>query len=46
MFPLRALLEDDPSSPHYLKTVRGVGCLLTEGQDDDLGNGEGKAQQE
>lgn len=33
MFTLRALIEDDPSHPRYLKTIRGVGYVLSEGSD-------------
>ena len=30
---LRAKLEDDPRSPRYIKTVRGVGYVLTPGEE-------------
>src|SRR5579871_6863934 len=33
MFTLRTLIEDDPSHPRYLKTIRGVGYVLSEGGD-------------
>jgi DNA-binding response OmpR family regulator len=29
MFALRTILEEDPRQPRYLKTIRGVGYLLS-----------------
>jgi len=38
MFTLRTLIEDDPSRPCYLKTIRGVGYVLNgAGEEDSYG---------
>lgn len=39
---LREKLEDDPANPKYIKTIRGVGYCIGNGDDNGDDNGDGK----